>query len=391
MTVYVVYLAVLILVGWYLQGDTAVSDRTRAICLGVTAAVLVAIMTLRYGMGYDYFSYQDIFTGMAATPMSEVIAGHPTELGFYIFTKLVSMVTAEYHIFLLCCNIIMVGCVFWVIYRYSPVWWVSAVLYLTLQFMPHSMNFLRQSLAASILFTGWGFLKKGKLIPYMLVVLLATTFHISAIIMIPAYFLMRLPYNRKVLAFYGCGTLVVYLAFTPLINFATTHIFPQYAQYIDSSIYAAGNNFTFVYVPLACFVGAVIASKALLERDKSNSILIYSMLFTAVFYLFMTKMYIAERFSIYFFMFAMVLMPEIIATLTPAPLPDKATTNMKIERKKQLQNRQVVMVLVVAGSIGYLLFAAATGFHKAYPYVSVFDQQNAVSNNEYFKEHSSLR
>lgn len=390
MTVYVVYVAVLILVGWYLQGETDISNRTKAICLGVTGLVLVAIMTLRYGIGYDYNSYKEIFATVGATPMSEVVAAHQTELGFYIFTKLVSMVTAEYHVFLLICNIIMVGCVFWVIYRYSASWWISALLYLTLQFMPHSMNLLRQSIAASILFAGWGFLKKGKLVPYMLVVLLACTFHISAFIMIPAYFLLRLPYNRKVLTIYGCGILVAYIAFTPLLNFATTYIFPQYAQYIDSSLYAAGNSFTFVYVPLACFVGAAMAAKALIARDKSNSILIYSMMFTAVFYLFMTRMYIAERFSIYFFMFAMVLMPEIIATLTPEPLQAKATTSMKIERKKQLQNKQVVMILVVFGTIGYMMFAAVTGFHKAYPYVSIFDKQNMVGNNEYLKAHSKM-
>lgn len=387
MTVYVIYLAMLILVGWYLQGDT-VTPHTRTVCLGVTAAVLVAIMTLRYGMGYDYFSYQDIFTAVAATPMNEVIAAHNTEMGFYIFTKLVSMVTAEYHVFLLVCNLLMVGCVFWVFYRYSVSWWMSSLLYVTLQFMPHSMNLLRQSLAASILFVGWGFLKKGKLIPYMLVVLLASTFHISALIMIPAYFLLRLPYNRKVLAIYGGAILVAYAAFNPLLNFAVTYIFPQYAQYIDSSIYAAGNSFTFVYLPLACFVGAVMGARALLEKDKSNSILIYAMLFTAAFYLFMTRMYIVERFSIYFFMFAMLLLPELVEVLTPAPLPEKATPKMKIERKKQLQNKQVVMILVVFGTIGYLLFAAATGFHKAYPYVSVFDKQNAVSNNEYFAAHT---
>lgn len=390
MTVYVVYVAVLILVGWYLQGEAAISNRTKAICLGVTGLALVAIMTLRYGMGYDYNSYKEIFETVGATPMGEVIAAHQTELGFYLFTKLVSMVTGEYHVFLLFCNIIMVGCVFWVIYRYSTSWWISSLLYLTLQFMPHSMNLLRQSIAASILFAGWGFLKKGKPVHYLLVVLLASSVHISALIMIPSYFLLRLPYNRKVLAFYGCGTLVAYLAFTPLLNFATTYIFPKYAGYINSSIYAAGNSFTFVYLPLACFVGAAMAAKALLARDKSNGILIYSMLFTAVFYLFMTKMYIAERFSIYFFMFAMVLMPEIISTLTPEPLPAKATTNMKIERKKQLQNKQIVMILIVFGTIGYMMFAAATGFHKAYPYVSIFDKHNAVDNNSYFQEHSNL-
>lgn len=386
MTVYMLFLAVLILTGWYILNDKT-SKKTQTICLMVTAGAVLAIMSCRYAIGYDYFSYEEIFKATAAAPISELIKAHKTEMGFYLFTKLVSMITTNYQVFLLFCNIIMVGCVFWVIYRYSPIWWVSSVLYLTLQFMPHSMNLLRQSLAASILFAGWGFLKKGKLLPYVLVVLLASTFHISALIMIPAYFLLRAPFKLPVLAAYGGGTLVAYFAFKPLLTFAVTYLFPQYAFYLDSSIYGGQNGFSLSVVPLICLVTALVAAKPLIERDKSNSILIYAMFASFVFYLFMSKMYIVERFSIYFFMYAMLIFPEIIAMLAPEPLPNKAPPAVKIAYKNKWQNQQVVIILIVFGSIFYMIYASVTGFHKTYPYVSIFNKQDAVENQEYFEKH----
>ncbi|MEG0852868.1 MAG: EpsG family protein [Angelakisella sp.] len=388
MTIYFLYLAVVILVGWYLLGDT-ITPRNRAICLGVTAVAVLVIMTCRYSIGYDYISYERIFTEVSAMSMGEVIATHRMEPVFFIFTKLMSMVSLNYHVFLLACNLIMVGFVFWTIYRYSPMWWVSAVLYLTLQFMPHSMNLLRQSIAASIIFASFPFLKKGKLIPYMLMVLLASSFHISAIIMIPAYFLLRAPYKLSVLATYSGIVLVAYIGFTPILRFATTYLFPQYAQYVNSSIYAGQNSFAYVMMPFAYVLGVLLAAKGLLERDKQNNALIYSSVFTFFVYLFITRMYIVERFSIYFFMFAMILLPEIIVMLTPKALPTSPTVAQKVEYKKQNENQKVVMILVVFGSIAYMLFAATTGFHKAYPYVSIFDKQNAVSNDSYFQDHTN--
>ncbi|MEG1778421.1 MAG: EpsG family protein, partial [Angelakisella sp.] len=263
----------------------------------------------------------------------------------------------------------------------------SSLLYMTLQFLPHSMNLLRQSIAASIIFAGWGFLKKGKFIPYALVVLLAGCFHISAIIMLPAYFLMRMPFKLPIIATYGVGTVVAYVAFDPLLKLVTTYIFPQYALYVDASIYSSGNGFSYSIVPGMCLIAALIAAKPLIAKDKNNSVMIYSVLLAFVFYLFMSKMYIVERLSIYFFMVAMLLLPEIVSLLTPEPLPAKPSPAAKIAYKDKKQNQQIFTGAIILITIFYMLFCVKTGAHKAYPYVSIFNQQDAVSNDDYFQNH----
>ena len=48
-----------------------------------------------------------------------------------------------------------------------------------------TMNGIRQIMAAAIMVLGWPLLRKRRIIPFMLVVLLASTFHASAIIMLP--------------------------------------------------------------------------------------------------------------------------------------------------------------------------------------------------------------
>ncbi|MEG1874088.1 MAG: EpsG family protein [Angelakisella sp.] len=385
MAIYFLYLVSVVMVGWYLLGDK-VTTKQKSNCMLAFGLFLVAMMTLRYSIGYDFISYSGMFDQYKAMPWDQFRkATGIHEFIFHYLMKGVAAIGGGYYHFLLVCNLIMVGCVLWVIYRHSPVWWLSLTLYLTLQFVPHSMNLLRQSLAASIAFAGWDFLRKGKFWKYTAVILLASCFHISALIMIPCYFLLRLPFTLPVLVVYGVGLLGGYFAFDPLLKLATTLV-PQYEHYIASSIYGQGNSFLYVLLPFVLAIAALLLAKPLIARKKSNSILVYSTLFTFVFYLFMTKMYIIERLSIYFFMYAMLLLPEIVAMFRER---DEQNAQVTQKLKQQALSRQTLAILaIMLVSVGYLLFAAKDGYHKTYPYVGVWEQEKAISNDQYYQEHS---
>lgn len=412
MTIYIVFLAVVILVGWYLYGDKITRVQRRD-CVVLSAVALLILMTMRYSIGFDYGSYNDIFEATKAGDWTTALV-RPYEQGFYLLVKLVAACGGSYHILLLVCNVIMLGCVFWVVYKYSPMWWVSTSLYVTLQFMAHSMNLLRQSLAASIAFLGWGFLKKGQFWRYCLVILVAASFHISVLVMIPAYFVLRLPFNTRVLAVIGGITLVGYFAFRPLLNLVLTY-FPKYSSYVGS-IYDNQNSLTYVILPFLYCMLAMLVSSQLLQRgreegdEKKYSILLYSSLITLIIYLFITKMFIVERFSIYFFMYAMLLLPEVIqlwkpqqveateavetpavAEATPdAEQPAEAMPKPAPARSPLLQYHLVTGAIVLV-SCAYLAWCAFDGSHKAYPYVGIWEPGNAVSNALYYQQRAERR
>lgn len=398
MTVYLIYIVAVILVGWYLLGDR-ITEKQRLWCLVGTGVVLVALMTLRYAIGYDYFSYKGLVETTSAISIPQIFTTYKVEFMFYLISWVVTTLGGGYHVVLLLCNLIMVGCVIWVIYKNSSLWWLSAVLYVALQFMPHSMNLLRQSIAASIAFAGWEFLKKGKFWQYALVILLAATFHMSVLIMIPAYFFMRMPYKPAVLIAYGGAITVAYVAFTPLLRFFTTYVFPKYAVYLSLDIYSQKSSFSTAVVPMLCFVLVLLFSPDMVARKKTNGILVYAMLFAFTASAFITQMYIIERFSIYFFMYAMLALPEVVMIYKPAPeetavlaagqKPSKQNAKPPATKKqKQTQSEYMGMIaLILAGSLIYLGYAARLGYHKTYPYVGLWEQQNAVDNDKYYADH----
>lgn len=73
-----------------------------------------------------------------------------------------------------------------------------------------TMNFIRQSIAGIIALFALEFLKKKKFLPYLMIILVASTFHKSALILIPFFFINLIPLNKWVLAVYSAVTALIY-------------------------------------------------------------------------------------------------------------------------------------------------------------------------------------
>lgn len=109
------------------------------------------------------------------------------EGSFYLLVWLISRFTNNVQIFLVVIAAIMTVCVFKFISEHSEDFLLSCVIYICLGSMTFSMNGMRQALAMSICLLAYGFAVKKKFIPFLLLVLFAMTFHISAFIFLLVY------------------------------------------------------------------------------------------------------------------------------------------------------------------------------------------------------------
>lgn len=386
MLVYMLFLAAVILVGWYLMGDK-ITTKQRQWCLVAFGAAMVAIMTLRYSIGFDYFAYRDMFEITAQLSWKDVVLQHKKETSYFLLNKLVAELGLGYHGLLLILNLIMVGCVLWFIYKYSSIWWLSIVLYLTLQFMTHSMNLLRQSLAVSIMLLAWGSLKDGKFWKYAVITLIAATFHVTALIMLPMYFVLRAPFKMGVIGLYVAVGLVGVFAFRPVIMMVIANILPQYSLYLDHPLYSAGAGFTPVVGHLIYCVIVMCFSGDLVRRSKDNSILIYTAIFTVFASMLVTQMFVMGRFTIYFFQYAMILLPEVVMIYKKEPVENgKGGAKKKKTAKKSSSEYNGAIAAILVLALVYFAYNANMGSHKTYPYISIWEQDRAVDNNDYLYE-----
>ena len=109
--------------------------------------------------------------------------------------------------------------------------WVSVYLFMTLQYFAFSMNFLRQTFAAAILLWTYPFMKSRRFLPCFGIILLATAFRRTALIMLPLCFLLTLNPTRRRYASIFLIAGVTYLSMDTVIGLVL-RLLPKYQHYL---------------------------------------------------------------------------------------------------------------------------------------------------------------
>lgn len=108
---------------------------------------------------------------------------------FNLFFK--SFISTDAQWWLMTIAVISGFCVMRTLREYSVDFFLSSFIFITLFHFTWMMNGMRQFICVSVLFLCTGLLKDGKFLKYLLVILLLSTIHISALFMLPMYFIAR--------------------------------------------------------------------------------------------------------------------------------------------------------------------------------------------------------
>lgn len=135
---------------------------------------------LRYGIGTDYFyTYVPYFywIGNGTKEFSEQ--------GFNLLNKIIFNLTGDYKILFFVTAFIILGFIYKAIWDNSDNKMQSVLLIFIGQSYFYSMNLVRQAIAMAIILWSFKFLKNKKYFKALICILLASSFHVSALLMIP--------------------------------------------------------------------------------------------------------------------------------------------------------------------------------------------------------------
>lgn len=227
--------------------------------------------------------------------------------GYYIFVKISQIFINDYQIFL-----IIVAAIFFIlmgitIYKYSQNPYQSFLLFSTLFYSFFAITGIRQTIATAIVvFGGIKFIKERKLIPFLLLFLIAVPIHMSSICFLPFYFLSRIKINKGTLFGYWVAIGLSYLFRTPFMNFLKNLV--GYDDYEMSEGAGAG---TFVFLLLGVAIVATIFYKYIVSHENSFTTIAMNALFIAcVFSSFLLINQNTMRVVQYYSVFLMFLLPE---------------------------------------------------------------------------------
>ena len=184
--------------------------------MAVWGAILVALVAFRsLEVGNDTSMYHYIFTSFSKSDtFSNWIRDNwytsGTELGFYFSGYIISKF-ADFRVFLIGMAAISVLPFIFVINRYSDNKPLSLFLYVTFSYYTFAMSGLRQAAAMGFVLVAYHFMKKKYLWRYLLFCALAVSFHSTAILFVPVYWIGKIPNNKitRILTLFGVGTAYV--------------------------------------------------------------------------------------------------------------------------------------------------------------------------------------
>lgn len=156
---------------------------------GLSLAIPLLIGGFRYGVGTDYFNYINIFNSHLQNAFN---INDSTEIGYVLLEQFASLFDNSTRVLFIITTFLSLIFFYAALVRFkSHHPGLVVFLYLTTLF-PMSLNAVRQGIAVSIVTLALSYAKDRRFIPFLLWTLFAGLFHISALLVIPFYFIMSI-------------------------------------------------------------------------------------------------------------------------------------------------------------------------------------------------------
>ncbi|MDQ6423270.1 EpsG family protein [Paenibacillus sp. LHD-117] len=271
------------------------------------AVCLIVVAGLRNNIG-DTFLYMHSYRVTDYTWMS-VLQGD--DIAFNIFQMMLKQMTEDPQLMIFLTAFATNALIFVVFYQYARQIELSLYAYITTGAFIVSMNGIRQFLAAAMVFAATKALLEGKWKSFFAVVVFASFFHQSALIMLPIYFLVR----RKAWTLTSMLMLSMAILVVVGFNYFSTALFAvientQYSEY--QSFQEGGANVLRVIVYIVPVLIAFLGREKLARIFPQSDIIVNLSLVGAVIMIISTQNWIFARLGIYFTLYQLILLGWIV-------------------------------------------------------------------------------
>lgn len=284
-----------------------VSVKPNKLLVFTVMLTLVIVSGLRNNIGDTYF-YAHIYN---LSDFSWQYIQSQKDMGFGVFQKILKSFSKDPQILILTTSIITNVLIVLVLYKYTRLFELSIFVYITGGLYLVTMNGMRQCLAAAIVFTATKFLLDRSWWKYVLVVLFAATFHESALVLIPIYFLAGYKAWSKatfILLIFAILIVIGFDKFSSVLFSALQDT--QYGVYQD--VQEKGANILRVAVNAVPIIIAYFGREKLRSLFPKSDYIVNMSIVGLAFMIISTKNWIFARFDIYFDLYQLILISWII-------------------------------------------------------------------------------
>lgn len=319
------------------------SLKKELIALGIMTVLMCVMAALRGGnVGVDYdWVYRDYF--LAARAHGFAFLGSPeniyrVEPVYGLLNQIVALFTGDPMVLWWTASVVIILLRAVFIWRHSSKLWLSVFCYIGLGFFTYALCTLRQELGISVAMFALPFLQQRKPLPYFVIILLAGLCHTSLFILLPVYFIAAIPPNRWMIGLYATAFMSV-LFFSEIFLKWIVDLVPRFSIYTPDSYFLKGRDINTVIIWILILLIAALLYKRLLERNKNNLVLFNLFLWGTLVMTLTMKHFVFQRVALVFLPFSVMLIPEMVQSMSPPPELLNMPNNVK---GNKMNSQQIV-------------------------------------------------
>ena len=257
MILYILIFLIILLLYFYNEKN---GNPQSSLQLGIVITILALFVGLSDMLGgYDRYIYGELFDEIAdirkddgSILFSSLFLTYYSEIGYCLWNVIISYITANRYIFIFITTLFVYFLIFQAIKSYTTNYIFALIIFMGLMFF-FTFTYLRQIIAALLVWQSIKYILNRKLLKFIGIVMLAASFHNSAIIFFPLYFipLKRLD-NKYIIP-------LMALFFIIGVSGLPSNLFEIYGQTVNEirgTEYAedsSGTGFRFAYLFEAIF------------------------------------------------------------------------------------------------------------------------------------------
>lgn len=340
MLIYFIMLALITFMAFTIYIPNFERELKDKLFLSVSFLILTAVSAFRgIDVGTDTKNYMDIFRRYVLN-----VSDPHSEPGFALLNQLISYITDSPQSIIIVSSILINLGFMHFIYHNSKNAWLSVYIYITLFYYFFSFNLVRQFIAISVVLFAWNSLKQGKIIRFILLVLLASTFHTTALISLLLIFVYLGRKNTKLIPFIMLATAIAIFGTNTFMNFIVT-LFPRYITYIESSDQSTGGIMP-IFLYFMIFIALYLTRE---KKNQEHNVMLSIAAITAALSVLNYFHFLFYRPAFFFNVFAIILIP-FIAT-----------------RFKGKEHPIAIYIICSLGML-YFIYYMVLGWHDVTPY-----------------------
>lgn len=239
---------------------------------------------------------------------------HGFEKGFLAYYKILATLHFNFQGFMLVTAIVTLGITCYFIYRNSKIPWLSIYLFCTLGYFNSSMCTIRQWLAISITLLSIRFIKQRNLKSFIIIIIIASLFHTTALSVIPLYWFNKIKINRKYYLFVSTVGASVFFLHNDILQLFL-HVLPRYSSYVNSKYGGSQGGYYQLLLILFLILFGQLMRHSMLNKDESMSLYFHTLslaLFLQIIALFFA---VFGRIIDYYLIYIIIYIPNCIKCL----------------------------------------------------------------------------